>query len=62
MSRALLFPSAAAFARAFGAAGSARVATGDDPDHNLVLTGAERANVMFICISRARSDELVIGS
>jgi hypothetical protein len=62
MSIAVLFRPAAAFARAFGAAGAALMTTGDDPDHNLVLTGAERANVMFICISRARSDELVIGS
>jgi hypothetical protein len=62
MSIAVLFRPTAAFARAFGAVGSAWVATGGNPDHNLVLTGAERANVMFICISRARSDELVIGS
>jgi hypothetical protein len=61
MSRALHFRPAAAFARAFGAAGSARVAIGGDPDHNLVLTDAERANPVLICVSRAWSDEFVIG-
>jgi hypothetical protein len=38
------------------------VATGGAPDHHLVLTGAERANPVLICVSRARSDELGIGS
>jgi hypothetical protein len=62
MSRALLLRPAVAFARAFGAAGSTPVATGGDPDHNLVPTDAERANAVLICVSRARSDELAINS
>jgi len=62
MSRAPLFRPAAAGARVLGADGAARMTTGGDPNHNLVLTDAERADPILACVSRARSDELVIGS